>query len=136
VLYGLSVHYLGRVQLQTAFQLGEQMLRLAQAQPEPALLLNAHHQLGHVLFYRGEPALVYTHLKQALDINIPQEHQALAAHQGVTSQSWLALGLWQLGYPDQALQRSQMARALAQEAHPRQQPQLARSTSSSSTDGP
>lgn len=38
---------------------------------------------------------------------------------GVVAHSYLALDLWQLGYPDQALQHSHMALTLAQEiSHP------------------
>jgi predicted ATPase len=66
VLRGLMTYYVNRGDLQTVYQLGEQLLRLAQAQPDPAPLLLAHYQLGQVLFYRGEPALARTHLTQAL----------------------------------------------------------------------
>ena len=45
VLRGLMVYYQQRGDVQTASQLGEQLLRLAQAQPDPAPLLLAH-QLG------------------------------------------------------------------------------------------
>ena len=83
------------------------MLRLAQAQPDPALLLLAHYQLGNVLFLRGEPAAARTHHTQALALYDPQAHRALAVRYGldlgVGSHSALARALWYLGYPDQAL---------------------------------
>jgi predicted ATPase len=99
------------------------LFRLAQAQLEPAHLLLAHHLLGFVLFYRGEPVLARTHHQQAFAIYNPQEHQVLAFRYGndlgVASGSYLAWELWQLGYPDQAMQHSQAARMLAQEvSHP------------------
>ena len=56
VLRGLMLYYLNRGDVQTATQLGEQVLRLAQAQPDPAPRLLAHYMLGNVLFWRGEPA--------------------------------------------------------------------------------
>jgi class 3 adenylate cyclase/predicted ATPase len=123
VLRGLMLYHMTRGPLQTASQLGEQLLRLAQAQSDPALLMLAHGMLGQVLFYRGEPAASQTHLTQALAIYTPQAHRALAVRYGVdlgvASGIWLAWALWQLGYPDQALQHSQTACTLAHEAsHP------------------
>jgi adenylate cyclase len=79
----------------------------------------AHHFLGLVLFFRGELPSAHTHHTQVATIYTPKEHQALAVHYvvdlGVASGSWLAWELWQLGYPDQAMQHSQKARTLAQE---------------------
>jgi predicted ATPase len=123
VLRGLMQYYLNRGDLQTATQLGEQLLRLAQAQPDPAHLLLAHYQLGNVWFWRGEPAAARTHHTQALALYDPQTHRALAARYGIDpgvfSGSYLARELWYLGYPDQALQHSQAACTLAQEVtHP------------------
>ena len=46
VLRGLMPYYQNRGELQTATQLGEQLLRLAQAQPDPALRLLAHYAAG------------------------------------------------------------------------------------------
>jgi predicted ATPase len=123
VLRGLVVYYLVRGQLQTATALGEQLLRLAQAPPDPALLMLARHTLGLVLFYRGELVAAHTHHTQALALYTPQEHRTLVVRYGinlgVASGGFLARELWQLGYPDQALQHSQEARTLAQEvSHP------------------
>ena len=123
VLRGLMLYYLNRGDLQTASQLGEQFLRQAQAQPDPALRLLAHHQLGTILFNRGEPAAAQTHHTQALALYDPQAHRALAVRYGidlgVLSHSQLARELWYVGFPEQALQHSQAARTLAQEvAHP------------------
>jgi predicted ATPase len=123
VLRGLMQYYQGRGQVQTATQLGEQLLRLAHAQPDPAHLLLAHYSLGLVLFYRGEPAAARTHHTQALALYDPPAHRALAVRYGgdlgVGSGSFLARELWSLGYPDQALQHSQAACTLAEEvAHP------------------
>jgi class 3 adenylate cyclase/predicted ATPase len=123
VLRGLMTYYQNRGDLQTTSQLGEQLLRLAQAQPDPALHMLAHYQLGNVLFWRGEPAVARTHQTQALALYDPQAHRALAVRYGVdlgvASHSTLARALWCLGYPEQALQHSQAARTLAEEvAHP------------------
>jgi predicted ATPase len=123
VLRGLITYYLVRAQLQTAYQLGKQLLRLAQSQPESTLLMLAHYSLGQVVYMLEGPASAHTHHAQALALYTPQEHRALVARYGlnlgVGAGSILAMALWQLGYPDQALQHSQAARRQAQEvAHP------------------
>jgi predicted ATPase len=123
VLRGLILYYLNRGDLQTATQLGEQLLHLAQAKPDPALRLLAHCQLGIVLLWRGEPAAAQTHHTQALALYDPQAHRALAMRYGtdlgVASHIHLARALWCLGFPEQALQHSQAACTLAQDVtHP------------------
>src|SRR5262249_33328423 len=123
VLRGLMQYYLVRGDLQTATQLGEQLLRLPQAQPDPAPRMLAHYHLGGVLLLRGELAAAQTHHTQALALYDPQAHRALAVRYGldlgVGSGSYLARALWSLGFPEQALQHSQAARTLAQAvAHP------------------
>jgi predicted ATPase len=119
VLRGLVPYYLTRGQVQEAHQLAEQLLRLAEAQADPAPRLLAHFMLGQVVFYRGEPAMSQTHHAQALALYTSQEVQAPAVRYGldlgVGSHSWLAWALWQLGAPTQALRHSQAARTLAQE---------------------
>ena len=118
VLRGLLLYYQARGQTQTAYRLGEQLLSLAQSQPEPAPLLLAHFMLGMVLFLRGELAAAHTHHTQALAVYNPQEHRTLALRYGldlgVLARSYLAWELWQLGYPDQAMHHSQAALTLAQ----------------------
>jgi len=123
VLRGLIQYYVGRGQVQTALQLGEQLLRVAEGQPDPAPRLLAHYQMGNVLFLRGEPAAARTHYTQALALYDPQAHRALAVRYGqdlgMMSHSYLARALCHLGFPAQALQHSQAARTLAEAvAHP------------------
>src|SRR5262249_21339813 len=99
--------YVGRGEFQTARELGEQMLRLAQRRPDPARLADAHIQLGgSALFFLGELDAARTHLEQGLS-NTP--------HREIFRLSRLAQVLWYLGYPGQALQRSQEALTLARE---------------------
>jgi class 3 adenylate cyclase/tetratricopeptide (TPR) repeat protein len=54
VLRGLWYFYLHRVELQTARELGERLLTLAQHIDDSALLLEAHYALGNTLNYLGE----------------------------------------------------------------------------------
>jgi predicted ATPase len=61
VLRGLWYFYLHRVELQTARELGEHLLSLAQQVDAPALLLEAHYALGNTLNYLGEFAATQAH---------------------------------------------------------------------------
>jgi hypothetical protein len=88
----------------------------------------AHNQLGMVLWNRSELTAAQTHHAQALALYDSQAHRALAVRYGtdpgVVSHAYLALELWYLGTPDQALPPSQAARTLAEEvAHPSSQTQ-------------
>ncbi len=78
VLLGLRLFYLMRGELQTARELGEQLLRLAQPQHDPALLLMAHYGLGSSLAYLGELSQAREHFAEGLALYNPQQHQALA----------------------------------------------------------
>jgi predicted ATPase len=123
VLRGLWQFYNGRGEYQTARELGEQCLHLAQQGHDTARLLEAHHTLWTTRLLLGELPLAHTHLEQGMALYDPQQHRALAflyGHDpGVCCRSVAALVLWLLGYPDQALGQQQAAHILAQEvAHP------------------
>jgi TOMM system kinase/cyclase fusion protein len=123
VLFGLCAFYLVRAELPTARELGEQLLTLAQSVQDSVLLLEAHRALGNTGFWLGEVASARDHLEQGIALYYPQQHRALAylsgQDPGVVCLSYVAWVLWYLGYPDQALKRSQEALTLAQElSHP------------------
>ena len=123
VLRGLWYFYLHRVELQTARELGEQLLTLAQHVGDPALLLEAHYALGNTLNYLGEFAAARAHFEQGIALYDRQQHRAHAFRYGqdpgVICHAYAALTLWWLGYPEQALRRSHQAVTLARElAHP------------------
>jgi predicted ATPase len=102
VLSGLWVYHLVRAEFQTAYALGEQLLPLAQQSQDATRLLTAHSHVGATLFWLGAVAAAHTHFTQ-----------------GITLHDVGALGLWCLGYPDQAFARSQEVVTLAQQrAHP------------------
>jgi predicted ATPase len=123
VLRGLWEFYELQGALQTARELGEQLLTLAQRVREVDLLLVAHNVLGDTLIWLGEFADARAHLEQGLALYDPQQHRAHAFlygyDSGVHSLAFGAWALWYLGYPDQALRRIHDALTLAQElAHP------------------
>src|SRR5262249_15520849 len=54
VLHGLWAFYLVRGELQTARELAQQLLDLAQSARDPSLLVEAHFTLGNILLWSGE----------------------------------------------------------------------------------
>jgi predicted ATPase len=122
-LWGLWVFYLVRAEFQTARELGEQLLRLAQRVHNPVILLGAHSALGTTLFYLGKFVPSKEHLQQSIALYEPQKHPFLAFRYGQDPggfcRCFAGLVLWFLGYPDQALKRSHEALTLAQDlSHP------------------
>jgi DNA-binding winged helix-turn-helix (wHTH) protein/predicted ATPase len=124
-LRGLSMFYLNLGELARARELGEQCLRLAQREAEPTHRLIAHINLGGTLSLLGEYAAARTHFEQGsafIDLaaqRAPALRRSVVPSAGVTCLAHAACTLWCLGYPAQALRRSQAALTLAQElAHP------------------
>ena len=118
-LRGLQTFYAVRAELQMATEVAEELLLLAQRQHDPTLLVFAHLSLGSTLFHSGAFVQARVHLEQGMGLNVPPPEHApafLYGHgAGVVCLSWVALALWLLGYPDQALQRSREALTLARQ---------------------
>ena len=115
VLWGLWLFYETRGELQTARELAEQLLGLAQRQHDPAPLLQAHRAMGQTLFWQGELARARAYLEQGITLYDPQQHRALAFRYsqdpGAGLRMFAAHVLWYLGYPDQAVEHMQKALA-------------------------
>jgi predicted ATPase len=120
VLGGLQAFYFVRGELQTAQELGEQLLRLAQSAHDPALFLRAHTALGLTSFHRGQFARALEHLEQGITLHALQKRRSRALQDpGVVFLCYAAMALWHLGYPDQVLKKIHEALTLAQElSHP------------------
>jgi class 3 adenylate cyclase/predicted ATPase/ribosomal protein L40E len=119
VLWGLSRVHNYRGGLQVARELGEQLLILATRAQDPPLILEAHHTLWATLFSLGEFTVAQDHYQQGIAIYDPQQHARHASlygghDPGVCGLRHASQMLWLLGYPDQALQKSTDALALAQ----------------------
>src|SRR5262249_33521344 len=81
----------------------------------------AHTMLGASLAFWGEMTIGRVHLEQAVAIQQVQRVPSLAPYGDLRVDSFahLARVLWVLGYPEQAIQRSQEALTLARELnHP------------------
>jgi predicted ATPase len=123
VVRGLWHYAYIRAEYQTAHALGEQLLTLAQQVQDTPMLVVARRALGTTLFMLGAGAAAHTHFTQGMALYDPQQHRAAVFRygddEGVLCHSSAAWTLWYLGYPDQALTRSQEAVTLAQQvAHP------------------
>jgi predicted ATPase/DNA-binding winged helix-turn-helix (wHTH) protein len=122
-LAGLFRFYFVRAEFQTARELAEQVLRLAQETSEPVILLLAHSLLGVSLLNLAGFTAAHDHLVQGIQLYDPERHRFLAVlygdDPGVVCLSFASVALWFLGYPDQARQRCEEAVALARElSHP------------------
>ena len=119
VLWGLSQFQMTHGQGTTAGELAQQLLDLAQQQPDTGYLMEGHFLLGTMAFYRGHFLAARTHLEQSWRLADTEPSSAATLRggfvRGVTPRTSLARVLWTLGYADQAQQRSQEALALAQQ---------------------
>jgi predicted ATPase/class 3 adenylate cyclase len=123
MLFGLWAFYSVRAEYNTARELGEQLVSLADRAHDSAFLTEAHAARGNTLCFLGELVLARGHLERAIALYDPQQHRSHAfvygQDPGVHSLSYATLALWLLGYPDQARKRSLEAFGLAQElSHP------------------
>ena len=118
-LIGLWGFYLSQGRLQKAREVSEQCLTLDQRMQDPTRLQEAHLMLGSPLFYLGELVSARAHLEQAVTLYNFRPGCSRSFNTGidfgVEAFSYLSWTLWMLGYPDQALKRSQEALTLAQE---------------------
>src|SRR5215472_8184769 len=65
-LGSLQSIYFNRGELEIALELAKQLLRLAETQQDPVLLLWAHYALGFDLAWQGELKLARAHLEQSI----------------------------------------------------------------------
>jgi adenylate cyclase len=124
VVGNLAIFHYVRAEHQQARELGEEALSLAQQVRDPLLVMLGHWHLGFIFFGLGEFTTAQTHLKQVISCYEPQHHHRLfvslrGSDAGMSALAYDACCLWGLGYPEQALQRSQEALVLARElGHP------------------
>jgi class 3 adenylate cyclase/predicted ATPase len=110
----------GRAEHEQARDAAEQMVAIARHADDTGLLREAHGALGQVLYLRGELPAARAHLEEAIALSDPEEGELPAARfshgAAIAARACAALVLWLLGYPDEALRRSQEALSRAQSA--------------------
>jgi adenylate cyclase len=118
VLYEQSRHHLTRGEFDLALCLAEDLLRLSRQSNDSGALVLGHLLSGRALFFAGGHASSRSHLEEVLALYDPTSHRSLGhrggMHPQAFSQAWLGIVLLCLGFPDQALARSNAAIAEAQ----------------------
>jgi class 3 adenylate cyclase len=118
-MWGLWHFYLSQGACQTARELGDELLTLAEQRGDPMLLVAAHQAIGRSLYHLGDFAAALPHLEQAragLERKLdPLPHLRYAVAPGVQCMATLGQLLWCLGCPDQALRRGREAVRSARE---------------------
>jgi class 3 adenylate cyclase/predicted ATPase len=108
--YGQSRYYAHRGELDLAQRLDEDLLHLSRQRNDVAGLVLGHLSSGINLMFSGGFAASRSHLEKALALYDPISQRALVrqagVHPHVFAQAYLANTLFCLGFPDQALARS------------------------------
>ena len=116
-------HFVG-AEYRKARELAEENLKVAEGTGNPLQIAMCQWTLGYISFSMGEFTSAHDQFEQVLRFYEPQaHHQAFILQSGkdagLGAMAHDACCLWVLGYPDQALKRSQEALALAFELnHP------------------
>ena len=117
-LMGLARHYGVAGDHETAVELAEQLLAIAQTAQDTALLLEAYRQMGGPLFALGRLKEARALLERGIALYDLAQHESHAYRFGhdpaVTCLGYLGMTLWLLGYPEQAQVQSQNLRNLMQ----------------------
>jgi len=123
VLRGLASFYNYRAEFEKAAHVGEQILRLADAQDDPGMRVDGHLLLGASKAMRNDLQAGSDHLDSAIACFESQGYRSgrfrLGNNPVVACFTTSALVSWLLGYPDRALERARRAVGLANElGHP------------------
>jgi class 3 adenylate cyclase/predicted ATPase len=123
VPYGQARYHAHRGEFGLALRLDEDLLHLSRQRNDSAGLVLGHLSSGRTLTFAGSFTLSRSHLETTLALYDPISHRSLVHQAGtdpqVASQTLLAIVLFCLGFPDQALARSKAAVAEARRlAHP------------------
>lgn len=120
VLGELSIYYYVVADPRNALALGQEALRAAAEASDPLFIALGHWYLGIACFALGDNAAARIHLGETIAYYQPEAHHwpfvaARGTDAGTGAMAYDACCLWCLGYPEQALQRSREALALARQ---------------------
>jgi predicted ATPase len=118
VVWGLWQHWLSRGNYQSALELANQLVAMAQKAEDSALLLMAEHSFGNTLWLIGDFEAAQAAAERHNALYVPERHHALASRfggydTGVAGLCGAAVQLWPLGYADRARQSGRDAIVLA-----------------------
>ncbi len=119
VLFGRWIHHVARAELEAGVAVADEMLRLAEAAGDDALLLIAYRALANTRFFIGDLAGTRSSAERALAIYDPARHGGLVALYSadpyVLCGYFLAHSLLRLGHPLPAREAAERALARARE---------------------
>jgi predicted ATPase len=123
VLRGLRRVYFARGEVPMMKAVAEEQLRLAEQSADPLLLAEARTAVGFAAAYDGDLAAARANLEQGTALYGSGQPRAsgftVGEDPGVTCGAHMAIVLWLLGSPAQALQQAQQAHRLAERlGHP------------------
>jgi class 3 adenylate cyclase/predicted ATPase len=105
-----------------AAHFAQQLLDLAHETRDPTALVTGHYAFGVGSLQRGEVLIAHQHFVEGarLHVDLPRAMSVdVAHHPGIACVAYLAVPLWLLGYPHQALTEAQGAVSLARDLdHP------------------
>jgi class 3 adenylate cyclase/predicted ATPase len=115
--YGQSRYHVYRGEMDLAMRLDEDLLRVSRQRNDSRGLILSYQSCGTGHMLRGRFALSRSHLEAALSLYDPNSHHSLGqqtgSHPQVVAQGYLGVVFLCLGFPDQALARSNAAIAEA-----------------------
>jgi serine/threonine protein kinase/tetratricopeptide (TPR) repeat protein len=110
LLWGLWSFYILRGEHHSAREIAIELSSLARDQTDPLVSLAADHSMGYSLMMLGQPFAAWPYLGR----DLPEETQAVYGRDiGIPFRAHGSVVLWLLGFPDQAVERSHRAAALA-----------------------
>jgi tetratricopeptide (TPR) repeat protein len=123
VLRSLATFHMLRGEIRNAFDIGNQMLELAEQEGDIGLQVEGDLLVGPAYAFGGDPEEGLRHLDRAIANFDPERHgrtkYRLGPNPGVTLHSVAGLIRWMFGYPDQAARHAEQATELAKELkHP------------------
>jgi class 3 adenylate cyclase/tetratricopeptide (TPR) repeat protein len=118
VVWGNFAWRVVRGEMGLSMDLAREAIDLAERFEDPGIWMEALFLLGVTLFYRGDFVGALAQYEKALSRYDDRERTRLWASRvgedaGITHRCYLALALWHLGYPEEALRASQETRKLA-----------------------
>lgn len=116
VQLGLEGYYFMRADFEQAHVIATQVASLVAMSPDPMRRLQSTWALGNVLFHQGELVAAVERMDACLaDYRLVPRGRGAVQDPGLMCLCYSAVAKWELGQPDEALQRARAAVALANE---------------------
>ncbi|MDJ0947887.1 MAG: adenylate/guanylate cyclase domain-containing protein [Alphaproteobacteria bacterium] len=118
VMYANWVFHITTGKLNQGYEQAQDFLSVAERHEDKVAAMVGHRLLGPASFIIGKFVSAREHLEHAIELYDSDEHRGLTVLYGqdvkAASLCYLALTLWHLGYPEQALDRGREALAQAE----------------------